>query len=71
MKLYIQRFNLVKYGKEIFSYHGDILWNDLPNEFKNTTSFDAFRYLVSSWNLYVKALIVTCIKEFINMWSIF
>ncbi len=32
-----------------FSYCGAIIWNDLPNEFKNTTSFDAFKRLVNAW----------------------
>ncbi len=49
MKLNIPRFNFVKYGKENVSYYGTILWNDLPNEFKNTTSFDDFEHLVNAW----------------------
>jgi len=38
------------YGRRSFRYAAPVLWNSLPDEFRQAGSFSQFKTLISGWN---------------------
>jgi hypothetical protein len=38
------------YGKNSFKYAAAILWNDLPDDFRQISNFNQFKNILKSWN---------------------
>ena len=45
----IPRRRTTKYGKNSFRYEAARLWNTLPSEVRNMSSFDQFKNYISDW----------------------
>ena len=45
----LPRPRTVRYGKRSFRYAGAKLWNTLPDQFRNCSSFNQFQALISKW----------------------
>ena len=43
------KFNTVKFGYKSVSYYGSKLWNQLPNDVKNSPSLHIFKNRVTHW----------------------
>ena len=39
-----------KFGKSSFRYAAPVLWNSLPEDFRNCSNFNQFRQMILSWN---------------------
>ena len=39
-----------KFGKNSFRYAAPVLWNSLPENFRNTVNFNQFKSFMSRWN---------------------
>ena len=50
MKLKLNTFNTIRYGKETISYNGTMLWNDMPDDFRDTMSIKDFKRKILVWN---------------------
>ena len=48
--LQIPHVNTTRYGKNSFRYAAPALWNSLPEKFRNCTTFNQFKNLISFWN---------------------
>jgi hypothetical protein len=48
--LQIPSVKSTKFGKNSFRFAAPVLWNSLPEEYRNTTNFSQFKTLISSWN---------------------
>ena len=59
MKLKLNTFNTVRYGKETFSYNGTMLWNYIPDEFRDNMSIKDFKRKILLWN-WPKCACSTC-----------
>ena len=42
-------FNTITYGKKSFTYYGAKLWNNLPNEIKESSSLSILKKALTSW----------------------
>ena len=42
-------FNTITYGKKSFTYYGAKLWNNLPNEIKESSSLGILKKALTSW----------------------
>jgi hypothetical protein len=47
----IPRPRTTRYGKKSFSYEAAILWNSLPDQARNLSTFGTFKYCISTWCL--------------------
>ena len=45
----IPRPRTTRYGKNSFSYQAATLWNSLPNEARNFSTFDQYKNFISTW----------------------
>ena len=48
-KVAIPKFNKIAYGRNSFTYYGSHLWNNLPNEFKQSVDYQTFVHMISKW----------------------
>jgi hypothetical protein len=39
-----------RYGKSSFRYAAPVLWNSLPDNYRNCSNFNEFKNLISFWN---------------------
>ena len=44
------KFKKISYGKNTFRYYGSHIWNSLPVKYKSSTSLDAFKEHLKSWD---------------------
>ena len=45
----LPKFNKIAYGRNSFTYYGSHLWNNLPNEFKQSVDYQTFVRMISKW----------------------
>ena len=48
--LQVPQVRTTKYGKKSFKSAAAVLWNSLPDAFRQISSFDQFKVLISNWN---------------------
>ena len=48
--LQVPHVKTTKFGKNSFRYAAPVLWNSLPENFRNTVNFNQFKSFMSSWN---------------------
>ena len=48
--LQVDSVRTTSYGKQSFKYAASVLWNSLPNDFRESNSFNHFKSLIQSWN---------------------
>ena len=48
--LQVSHVMTTKFGKNSFRYAAPVLWNSLPENFRNTVNFNQFKSLISRWN---------------------
>ena len=48
--LQVPQVHTTKYGKESFRFAAAVLWNSLPDDFRQVRSFNQFKVLISNWN---------------------
>ena len=48
--LQIQTVRTSKFFKSSFRYAAPVLWNSLPEDFRNCSNFNQFRQMILSWN---------------------
>ena len=48
--LQVPHVKTTKFGKNSFRYAAPVLWNSLPENFRNTVNFNQFKSLMSRWN---------------------
>ena len=56
----VPRPRTTRYGKNSFSYQAATIWNSLPNEARNITSFEHFKKLISTWCFNEKCSCFSC-----------
>ena len=47
--LQIPHVKTTRYGKQSFRYAAPVLWNSLPDEFRQCSNFNQFKSMISSW----------------------
>ena len=48
--LQVPHVKTTKFGKNSFRYAAPVLWNSLPDNFRNTVNFNQFKSVMSRWN---------------------
>ena len=48
--LQIPQVKSSRYGKSSFRYAAPVLWNSLPDNYRNCSNFNEFKNLISFWN---------------------
>ena len=48
--LQVPRVNTTTFGKRSFRYAAPVLWNSLPESYRNITNFNQFKSQISYWN---------------------
>jgi hypothetical protein len=48
--LQIPQVKSSRYGKSSFRYAAPVLWNSLPDNYRNCSNFNEFKHLISFWN---------------------
>ena len=47
--LQVPHVKMTKFGKNSFRYAAPVLWNSLPENFRNTVNFNQFKSFMSRW----------------------
>ena len=45
----LPKFNTMTFGRKSFTYYGAKLWNNLPNEIKESSSLSSFKTALLPW----------------------
>ena len=45
----LPKFNTLTFGRKSFTYYGAKLWNNLPNEIKESSSLSSFKTALLPW----------------------
>ena len=45
--LYVNRGNLVNYGKKMIQVSGPLIWNDLPSDIQDSSSLSSFKFYLN------------------------
>ena len=48
--LQIPQIRSSRYGKSSFRYAAPVLWNSLPDNYRNCSNFNEFKNVISVWN---------------------
>ena len=52
----VPSFNTITYGRKSFVYYGAKLWNNLPNEIKESNSLTNFKTALTNWIITLESL---------------
>ena len=47
--LKLPKTNTLRFGTQALCFKGSLIWNTVPNHFKNITSLDEFKHLIKTW----------------------
>ena len=48
--LQVPQVRTTKYGKKSFRFAAAVLWNSFPDNFRQVSSFNQFKTLISNWS---------------------